>query len=283
MLNLTDGLYSLFHSRDRATEEVRRDCSPITDLGDDKIWDLLGYYEIASGRVVLCENNIQNAANKIHKDEIRDIPRTRIYWALWELVRLHEHAHHLFFRTSWKNMRSHGSYHPFIANRTIILAEEGKRLKQSVSLKAHERAELMETQRNLLGVPIAPIKYSDDIIESLPQFATRAMMAGVDDTFREIFDAIDGHQPAQYRHWSEVEKEVKECEGSYKFSVPCVYNLSRVLGSPGHPYFSTSNYVIGFSEFMQALKFNRKLVCGFSKEIGEMFHNAERDGEVNGK
>ena len=143
-INLTNNLYDLFKT-DKCASELRQfDCP-----SDDDIWHRLGFYKV--GVVILCEKNIQSEAKKLSESRCLNMTQTQIYWAIEELVRLHEHAHHLFFNLRWRNYQSDGAW-PFKSQAETMLAKRAKQRGITQNLKVHERFEGSKGLRSILNL-----------------------------------------------------------------------------------------------------------------------------------
>ena len=143
-INLTDNLYDLFKTDNCASELRQFDCP-----SDDDIWHRLGFYKI--GVVTLCEKNIQSESKKLSESRSLNMTQTQIYWAIEELVRLHEHAHHLFFNLRWRNYQSDG-VRPFKSQAEMMLAKLGKQRGITSNLNVHERFEGSKGLRSILDL-----------------------------------------------------------------------------------------------------------------------------------
>ena len=141
-INLTDKLYGLFKT-DKCASELRQFNCP----SDDDIWHYLGFYK--EGVVTLCEKNIQSEAKKLSESRSLNMTQTRIYWAIEELVGLHEHAHHLFFNLRWRNYQSDGAW-PFKSQAKTMLAKLGKQRGITPNLEVHERFDNTKSLRSIL-------------------------------------------------------------------------------------------------------------------------------------
>ena len=231
-INLTDKLYALFKT-DKCASELRKfDCA-----NNDAIWHRLGFYKEST--VILCENNIQSEAKKLFESSRLNMTQTQIYWAIEELVRIHEHAHHLFFNLQWRNFKSNGAW-PFKSQAATMLVKLGNLRGTNPNLKVHERFEGSESLRSILGLS-SPLQdknyngiYDKTIIESLPQFAVYYMIKR-NEWLRMVFNQLDQNSPKEYRRWNDI---FNSCKGYSVYDkitvVPYVFNVvTSVLLSPG--------------------------------------------------
>lgn len=231
-INLTDKLYGLFKT-DKCASELRKfDCP-----SDDEIWHYLGFYK--EGVVTLCEKNIQSESKKLSESIRLNMTQTHIYWAIEELVRLHEHAHHLFFNLRWRNYQSDGAW-PFKSQAKTMLAKLGKQRGITPNLEVHERFEGSKGLRSILDLP-TPLqnKYYNDIydkstIESLAQFAVYYMIRR-NERLRMVFNQLDEISPKEYRYWNDISNSCKGYRVYGKITVvPYVFNVvTSVLSSIG--------------------------------------------------
>ena len=227
ILNLTDKLYCLFKTDKYASELRKFDCP-----NDDDIWHYLGFYK--KGKVTLCESNIQSEAKKLFESNHLNMPQTKIYWAIEELVRLHEHPHHLFFNLQWRNYKSNGKL-PFIVQSAAALTklEEQKDIK--VSLKLHKEYEKTKIFRSVLDQQVlTPKGFENEVIESLAQFAVYYMIKG-NTELKYVFKELDNISPPDYRYWKDI---FKSCRGYREVDgisvIPFVFNVvTSVLSSNG--------------------------------------------------
>jgi hypothetical protein len=165
--------------------------------------------------------------------------QTQIYWAIEELVRLHEHAHHLFFNLRWRNYQSDGAW-PFKSQAETLLVKLAKQRGITPNLKVHERFDNTKSLRSILDLP-TPLKgkyyigiYDKSIIESLAQFAVYHMIRK-NDSLRIVFNQLDEISPKEYRYWKDISKS---CKGYRDYGeitvVPYVFNVvTSVLSSTG--------------------------------------------------
>jgi hypothetical protein len=227
ILNLTDELYLLFKT-DKYASELRK----CTCQDGESIWHKLGSYE--DGTVILCENNLQIQAKVLYESSDLKMTQTKIYWAIEELVRLHEHAHHLFFNLQWRNYKSNGKL-PFIVQSSAALTKLVAQKDIKVSLKLHKEYEKTQILRSILDQQVLPLpRFENEVIESLSQFAVYYMIKG-NAELEDVFKELDNLSPPDYRHWNDI---FKSCKGYREVDeiavVPFVFNVvTSVLSSNG--------------------------------------------------
>lgn len=225
-INLTDKLYGLFKT-DKCASELRQfDCP-----SDDDIWHYLGFYK--EGLVTLCEKKIQSEAKKLSESRRLNMTQTRIYWAIEELVRLHEHAHHLFFHLRWRTYIINGKY-PFIVQSSVMLTKLGELRGIKVNLEAHKKYEATQIHRSILVDQQVQSSFEKEFIESLPQFAVYLMIRG-NAELEGVFKALDDISPPEYKHWRDISDNCKGYEEDDEITViPFVFNVvTSVLSSNG--------------------------------------------------
>ena len=222
--------------KERAAEKRKPNCKPLNISEDPEengdLWDLLGCYKNHS--VILCENNIQKAAEALFKYQELGIHQTKIYWAIEELVRLHEHAHHLFFCLRWRSLSINVGYFPFLVQAGELLLAEGKRRKVNTQIEIHKNYEKTAMLRGSLGDDIESKlqQFQQEIIESVQQFVVHNF-AESNEVLNKVFNALDQHSPKIYRHWKEIDEAISKNSAKKRMIIPALYNLiTAVLVSP---------------------------------------------------
>ena len=234
-INLTDRLYGLFKTDKHANEVRKMDCPKMIFSDNEvvgKIWEILGYYEKEMGTVTLCETNIQATAEELSKSKESKLSKTKIYWAIEELVRLHEHAHHLFFNLQWRNYKTNGKL-PFIVQSSAALTKLVAQKDIKVSLKLHKEYEKTQILRSSLNRQFRSC-FEEAVIESVPQFAVYFMIRG-NAELEGVFKALDDISPPEYKHWRDISDNCKDYEEDDEITViPFVFNVvTSVLSSNG--------------------------------------------------
>lgn len=225
-INLTDRLYGLFKTDKHANEVRKMDCPKIIFSNNEvveNIWELLGYYKEETA--TLCETNIQATAEELSKSKKLEMSKTKLYWAIEELVRVHEHAHHLFSNLQWRNYKSNGKL-PFIVQSSVALSKLVAQKDIKVSLKLHNEYEKTQIPRSILDQQVLPPpRFEYEVIESLPQFAVYYMIKG-DAELGDVFKELDNLSPPDYRHWKYIFKSCRDNSGVDGISVVhYVFNL----------------------------------------------------------
>ena len=170
--------------------------------------------------------------------------QTQIYWAIEELVRLHEHAHHLFFNLQWRNYKTNGKL-PFIVQSSATLTKLVAQKDIKVSLKLHKEYEKTQILRSSLNRQVQSC-FKEAVIESVPQFAVYFMIKG-NPELEDVFSELDKISPPVYRYWNDISNS---CEGYRVYGkitvVPYVFNVvTSVLSSTGlNPWVVPTNITI---------------------------------------
>ena len=232
-INLTDRLYGLFKTDKHANEVRKMDCPKIIFSNNEvveNIWELLGYYKEETA--TLCETNIQATAEELSKSKKLKMSKTKIYWAIEELVRLHEHAHHLFFNLQWRNYKTNGKL-PFIVQSSAALTKLVAQKDIKVSLKLHKEYEKTQILRSSLNRQVRPC-FEEAVIESVPQFAVYFMIKS-NPELEDVFSELDKMSPPVYRYWNDISNSCKGYRVYGKITVvPYVFNVvTSVLSSTG--------------------------------------------------
>ena len=245
-INLTDKLYSLFKTDNCASELRQFDCP-----SDDDIWHYLGFYK--EGVVTLCEKNIQSESKNLSESRSLNMTQTQIYWAIEELVRLHEHAHHLFFDLRWRTYISNGKP-TFIFKSSVLLAKLRRQEGTNVYLKSHTEYEKTSILRSILDLKVRSC-FEKAVIESLPQFAVYFMIRG-NAELEGVFKALDDISPPEYKHWKDIFNNCKAYQEDDEITViPFVFNVvTSVLSSNGLINNLSDPAIITIEEVLESLR-----------------------------
>lgn len=297
MINLTDELYFLFPDTKKAKElrvekgNKRYGLECLPKPGNDSIWDILGEYLCDPDLVILCEDNILEQSEKLSRIEELNLDETEIYWAIEELVRLHEHAHHLFFCRDWI-VPAEAINQPPKPDSTQLVSLLDKLIKrelnrQNLGNNQSSTKKVSKVARNLLAigsilelgqVPRCKVQslYAKDVIESVPEFVTHSMIDGLDWRLERVFEALDRGHPPQYLGWRGIVNELGTTNQVTRFFIPSLYVLILSLDISTHfgqetAQSNSKTTQISLRDLQNSLVQGKDLLIDFSEETKKSY------------